>query len=177
MLSRLENLIQDISADAENKDITYLTPEVIAKIDNLAENYLKYYKGFREVAGEVTSDPKITPQKANELMIPHKDTIHRLETDINDIASEVTQGVNNITIEAQVNGTAAKRMMLLTIVVCVFLITGISIVVPQIILKPLKQAISRVKDISEGEGDLTKRMDLRNKDEMGELAGYLDGFI
>ena len=45
------------------------------------------------------------------------------------------------------------------------------------ITKPLSQMVDRVKDIAEGEGDLTKRIDLDSKDELGILATWMNKFI
>ena len=45
------------------------------------------------------------------------------------------------------------------------------------ITKPLAQMVDRVKDIAEGEGDLTKRIELESRDELGILAGWMNKFI
>ncbi len=44
------------------------------------------------------------------------------------------------------------------------------------ILTPLRETTLVLKDISEGEGDLTKRLDDSRKDEFGELALYFNAF-
>ncbi len=44
------------------------------------------------------------------------------------------------------------------------------------ISKPVVMITDRVKDIAEGEGDLTARIHLRSKDETGELAGWFNTF-
>ena len=41
----------------------------------------------------------------------------------------------------------------------------------------LNTMIDNVRDISEGDGDLTKRVVTSSKDEIGELAGYFNSFI
>jgi len=41
----------------------------------------------------------------------------------------------------------------------------------------LKELLQRLKDISEGDGDLTKRVELNSKDEIGQLAHSFNGFI
>ncbi|MEM6749419.1 MAG: methyl-accepting chemotaxis protein [Planctomycetota bacterium] len=43
--------------------------------------------------------------------------------------------------------------------------------------KPVKALIHRVRDIAEGEGDLTQRLEVRSKDELGQLAGWFNHFI
>jgi methyl-accepting chemotaxis protein len=47
----------------------------------------------------------------------------------------------------------------------------------QTICRPLKEAVAQLRDISEGEGDLTKRLAVRSKDEVGELAQWFNAFI
>ena len=43
--------------------------------------------------------------------------------------------------------------------------------------KPMANLIHRVRDIAEGEGDLTQRIDSGSKDELGVLSGWFDKFI
>lgn len=45
------------------------------------------------------------------------------------------------------------------------------------IVTALKKMIVNFKDIAEGEGDLTKRIEIKSKDEIGELAGWFNVFI
>jgi methyl-accepting chemotaxis protein len=44
----------------------------------------------------------------------------------------------------------------------------------QSIVKPIKNVTLTLKDISEGEGDLTRRIESSSKDEIGELSRYFD---
>ncbi len=46
-----------------------------------------------------------------------------------------------------------------------------------LIVKPINRAISSLKDIAEGEGDLTMRLDSKSKDEIGELGFWFNSFI
>jgi len=45
------------------------------------------------------------------------------------------------------------------------------------ITRPLNQVVERVKDIAEGEGDLTKRIELNSGDELSVLASWMNRFI
>jgi methyl-accepting chemotaxis protein len=45
------------------------------------------------------------------------------------------------------------------------------------ISRPLEEAVAQLRDISEGEGDLTKRLAVRSKDEIGELAQWFNVFM
>lgn len=46
-----------------------------------------------------------------------------------------------------------------------------------IAVKPLNQMIDRVRDMAQGEGDLTVRLEVKSKDEMSVLAGWLNVFV
>jgi methyl-accepting chemotaxis protein len=46
-----------------------------------------------------------------------------------------------------------------------------------LIVKPINRAIANLKDIAQGEGDLTMRLDAKSKDEMGELGFWFNTFI
>jgi len=45
------------------------------------------------------------------------------------------------------------------------------------IIRPINAAVLRIKDIAEGEGDLTARIKIHNQDEIGEMAKWLNTFI
>jgi methyl-accepting chemotaxis protein len=46
-----------------------------------------------------------------------------------------------------------------------------------LIVKPINRAIASLKDIAQGEGDLTMRLDAKSKDEVGELGFWFNTFI
>lgn len=45
------------------------------------------------------------------------------------------------------------------------------------IVNPIQNLVARLKDIAEGEGDLTARIEVETRDEMGELASWFNTFI
>lgn len=49
--------------------------------------------------------------------------------------------------------------------------------VTQSVIKPVQEISSLMKDISEGEGDLTRRLPVKSQDEMGELATHFNAFV
>ncbi len=45
------------------------------------------------------------------------------------------------------------------------------------IIKPLNRTVVMLKDISEGEGDLTRRIKVNSQDEIGQMAQYFNQFV
>ena len=61
------------------------------------------------------------------------------------------------------------------VIIC---LTGILIyVITHSVVKPINHVVSGLKDVAEGEGDLTKRLAVPSRDEVGELARWFNTFI
>jgi methyl-accepting chemotaxis protein len=76
---------------------------------------------------------------------------------------------------------AAKSKVNLAIlgvtVTLAFIIIFSSLFIVRGITRPLRNMIHMIQDIAEGEGDLTKRLVVDSKDEIGEMAGYFNQFV
>jgi len=71
-----------------------------------------------------------------------------------------------------------KRMVILSIAfIFVIIGLGIAIFVGKSIAKPIHHVAETMKDISEGEGDLTKTIALKSKDEVGDLVKYFNQIL
>ncbi len=57
------------------------------------------------------------------------------------------------------------------------LFIGMSLAVKRLLDRPIKAIVQRVGDIANGEGDLTMRLEVRSKDELGELANLINQFL
>lgn len=78
-------------------------------------------------------------------------------------------------IESQVSKNLTT--MLITAGLIFFGIVALCLMIVFGIVNALKLMIVNFKDIAEGEGDLTKRIEIKGKDEIGELAGWFNVFI
>jgi methyl-accepting chemotaxis protein len=62
-------------------------------------------------------------------------------------------------------------------IICILLVVAVLIVTIQRVFKPLNQTLHVVKDIAEGEGDLTIRLKVQSHDEVGELSKWFNSFL
>ncbi len=97
-------------------------------------------------------------------------------TKIDEVVVMATQ--RNVAYEATSKDTVVKIIFIL-IGLCV-LIVAVTIVIWMIIsqsFKPLYHMTTILKNISEGEGDLTRRIAIDSKDEIGDMAKYFNHFM
>ncbi len=54
---------------------------------------------------------------------------------------------------------------------------GMALIIARGVLSPVKTCANLLKDISEGEGDLTKRLPVETNDEIGQLSQHFNNFV
>lgn len=73
--------------------------------------------------------------------------------------------------------TSGKTVIVIFILVGVLLAVGAAILLIVAITTPLKQTSSMLRDIAEGEGDLTQRLKVATRDELGDVAHWFNIFV
>lgn len=69
------------------------------------------------------------------------------------------------------------KLVMIFIVSLIFTALLIMLVMKKVVGNPLDVLRERVKDLSSGNGDLTARVQISSKDELGEIATYINAFI
>lgn len=70
-----------------------------------------------------------------------------------------------------------KRVQIALFVLNFVILVFVWLISNRKIAKPLSNLTDMVKDIATGEGDLTKRLEFRQRDEIGELSRWFDTFV
>ncbi|MCC6580645.1 MAG: methyl-accepting chemotaxis protein [Phycisphaeraceae bacterium] len=98
-----------------------------------------------------------------------------------DAAQETAKAGMQETAEASNHAAAAlataSGILYVGLAVSVVLGVVIAVFITRGIVRPIRRVIERIKDIAQGEGDLTKRVDANNKDELGELGTWFNTFV
>ncbi len=82
--------------------------------------------------------------------------------------------------EQEITATSRNFMGILAISGCIFLVlfvVALYALCRGIVEKPVNQTVMAIRDIAQGDGDLTKRIQISSNDEIGELAGWVNVFI
>jgi methyl-accepting chemotaxis protein len=103
---------------------------------------------------------------------------------VDKIAGFASVGINGWSIGATQNqseflaASSAIRNANILVTLVAGLIMAIAVLfAARSITKPINAAVEGLKDIAQGEGDLTMRLDVARKDEVGELARWFNTFI
>lgn len=71
----------------------------------------------------------------------------------------------------------ARNVMMMFSFVAIGIAVIVAVLVALAIVRPVRNTIDMLKDIAQGEGDLTKRLEVKTKDEIGELAHWFNLFV
>ena len=129
--------------------------------------------GFVEYIWPKPPGNEDTPKLSYAEMIPgtdmwigtgvYLDNVEHYQAEMSsELSGEVT---GSITAMLVISGV----LFAITIALCLIIVFGIS--------RSLGTMIASFRDIAEGEGDLTKRIEIKGKDELGELAGWFNKFL
>ncbi|MDO6746008.1 methyl-accepting chemotaxis protein [Gilvimarinus sp. 1_MG-2023] len=84
--------------------------------------------------------------------------------------SEFQERINN-----EANSITGQLMTIA--IVCTLVAILAAILLPIMVIRPIKAIGDRIQNIAEGDGDLTIRIDVDSRDELGELSGHVNRFM
>ncbi|NOX15690.1 MAG: methyl-accepting chemotaxis protein, partial [Epsilonproteobacteria bacterium] len=89
---------------------------------------------------------------------------------------DLTFSLDNI--DANIHKNSIKFLAIFLISLFIISISIlVFIVLKKVVVNPIDLLLDRVKDLSSGDGDLTKRVDIKSNDEIGEVAHEVNNFI
>ena len=93
----------------------------------------------------------------------------------------VNQGLENSLKQELADTSSATRQQRIMNAILFCVVLGVSLVFVTLIVRsitgPVNTAVGVLKDIAQGEGDLTKRLKVNSQDEIGEMARWFNLFV
>lgn len=140
-------------------------------------SYKDYASGFIALSEKILADQDLTPQLANKMMEPIKESIYQFEEGITLLAADAERIIDDVSQDLVGQGKSSQM------VISIFLAVGIAIslimgfLISRAIINPINVMTASLRDIAQGEGDLTMRLDDNRKDEIGNQAKWFNTFI
>ena len=171
-ISDLEMMIDDYKLLKD--DMSKIVNETESKnnIDsflNLDNNFMKSFESVKKT-GFLITESELLAINFSELNL-------RLSGILNDINSLLKKDIDEINASVvSETGTFIWVVMIITVIgLLVSLLFGF--LVRRSITAPVNDLVDMSKDIAQGEGDLTKRIIVAGKDELGELSTWFNMFL
>lgn len=182
---RFKNFIADYDQNYQQSDERWQKFKVLSTADNeksIIEVYDRardeWTNASRKILTELTNDTEESRQLAIELTLGEVSIKFETMRDQLNTLTEINLA-NAEKASAEATDTYQFAMSLLTIMVIAGVILGVVLaaIIGLAITKPINAAVVGFKDIAEGEGDLTRHLSAKGKDEVGELARWFNTFL
>lgn len=154
----------------------------------IGENGYFYAMNTKSEAYDVhpkTDGAKISSELDKKILAQKNGMLHIIEEDQTKIVSFQAFDKWNWVLVAKANekdfqaaNDKLRNNLIITSLIMTFIIVFIIwIIINQIITKPLNNLIEKAKDLSSGDGDLTRKLQIRGNDEIAQASEQINNFI
>ncbi|VVP80372.1 Methyl-accepting chemotaxis protein McpP [Pseudomonas fluorescens] len=152
-------------SDRKDNNGVYLNREMVAAAKNDTH--------FVNYSGGVVNTAKVVPKLAYSFYLPKWDMVVVTAINLDRIEVQVAE------VRADVDARVHSLMYSIAIIasVLVGMIGALALLLVRRSLRPLTLIRTHLDQIAAGEGDLTRRLPLVSRDELGQLAGSFNAFI
>ena len=148
--------------------------ELVASMDKDVDTYAR---GMGVVVAGINDGTIKTPQQGNATITSYKDEIHRMEAAATDLADKHRKVMSDKE-EVITAFSRQTALVMLTIVLITFAVASlVTFYVSRGITQPVKYMAGHLAEMAQGGGDLTKRIEILSRDEIGEMANSFNQFV
>lgn len=183
--SQRESVVKNIT-ELKNDTESYLkklntmlqSDELEKQLDTLDANYRTYEKKVNEIREIASTDAMTALEDANR-------TLGKYGTAVESMADQMIASNDKIT-KSQVRDFSAKSsranlVITTAFIMVIIIIIAVVLCIELIVIKPLKKIDKElgviIDEINHDRGDLTKRININRKDEIGKVATNINVFI
>jgi len=167
---RLKTQLGDIEAKNLNADDK-------STVRKMEENASTYENGYNKVLGMIEDGRIKTPEAANEAIKEYKDPIHELEQEASDLSDshfKIMSGMDQVMTDF---ARRTSSLMLGVVVIAVIIALLTAQVIARGVSRPVQAMATHLSGLAAGGGDLTRRIEVSSKDEVGQMGASLNDFL
>lgn len=173
-------LLKDVTENAQQAYDRTLKALGLASIPSAQEKneFIKRYEQWKAISDEITI--ALASDKTNAEALSYGNyakAFKELRSYIDDLEESRLKEVEQKTLQVETDVATITTMTLAAVALVVFIAVFTSFQLPKLIVAPLAEITASVRAVADGNGDLTKRLPVSSRDELGRLAEHFNGFM
>jgi methyl-accepting chemotaxis protein len=163
-----------------NKNI--LEYEKLLDDEAIKSNFLDFKKGYEDYL-KIYSEFKMLSRanKNEEAQAVLKGPLTKTFDKYSSVLNEVVKLEGEKSLKLEENSKKLYKIILMSsiilTIIIVIIIISIILIMNKTVIRSINKVVTSLKDVSEGEGDLTNRIIVNSNDETKELAEYFNKFV
>lgn len=159
----------------QSETFRLLPPSLQQKFRELEQPHIDLHTSAEVIVDVMAQGDQETAARVYEATTQtHLQEVRKIMTEINAEYGLLTESLQNSS-QATQNTVTTLTLILIASVIFVALMAGFYL--NRNAIQPIQRITAMLKDISEGEGDLTARLKTQSQDEVGRMAYYFNQFV
>ena len=134
------------------------------------------YKNPKERKIDINKNGKHTLRLLKPLVADAECLACHATSNIGDVLGVMDLTFSMDSIDSKIQNASMKFFAIFVLFLLIIIVL-VLFVLKKVVKNPINLLLERVKDLSDGDGDLTKRVDIQSDDEIGEVAKEVNSFI
>ncbi len=158
------------------KEINKENKIIIEKIENLEKTFNEYYENANYVTEQLVSgkgDFNSLANQVNKMKVDYEKLDNAIRSFRKDVYLDFNNNIDNIIS----SNKDLNKITFIVLLVSVFVSVGLSFVIINKIISNIKNVSGSLKEMSSGNADLTKRLQVNSNDEIGEILVNFNLFV
>ncbi|WP_419960873.1 methyl-accepting chemotaxis protein [Psychrobacillus sp. BM2] len=137
------------------------------------------YNEFWSASQQVIQNSTVNRTKAEEIHFGEERRIRKevLDPSFNSFIEQLDDKTTQASTSIQEQSKASQIILMAISIIAILVGIILSIILLKAIIRPLRQLKEQMTEIANGDGDLTKTIHIKNKDELSEVSGAFNQFI
>lgn len=153
------------------KELLETNPDKQQEIKSIENSFVPYYNAGKKMAQAYIDGG---PSKGNEMMDEFDKTAEAINSKVEKFKEDSLKDTKDVIVSIEKSMSSVLLIMLLSITAGILITAATVWFIFKMVTKPIVNIVTILKNISKSEGDLTKRILIQSKDEIGELASAVN---
>lgn len=146
------------------------------------QEFLRHLQAWKNYSTALIAEAQSSGDESNAVLLEQSflegyQLFSAVRTFIDVVGERRLQHVENFTTQIDKDSTSIASRLIVLAIVGALVVFAATLLLPMLVTIPLRAISDRIRNIAEGDGDLTIRLQIDRHDELGELAGHVNHFM